>query len=489
MEYAKKYGFRKEFTQVQDYAKGRFEEEILAAKQHIRAHDKSASKHAEGCVSEGKPGKPYKDDIGARLFATRALNFDMILGALRMLGVSEIGPRTVREMAMRAHGSQDILDKLKMLRQSGISIADTVFTRLVQKLAAQNRDILLSNLLSSDQHPDVLEDVEMQESLLVSYYMARDSHQYNMSLAVLAELFPDTPDLLDIHFRKHIAAGEFDAASKVVDELTLCGRTLNEDSVDYMADKVLTARRMNHRPAPAQQLSTAGEVMFIFKILKRVVPAGVYVSAAFWVELLKRLGMSGKWDELRECCLWLVHEYSQKTQSQSGKPRAFSNFTAPAGSRDGRMLKLIFTPQMQHAIVHWGFILRVTKETESKVLYAHPTTGVKLIPWVRGILLLRELEQAGLPLRRSVIYRAARSRLAMLFSRHCPSQRRMNRMLRRVNPYSLQRVAGDILCAWGDSCLFHGMEVTEPWRLVNPWRTKYSRLRSTRVIVSRRMPR
>ncbi|KAJ5136853.1 hypothetical protein N7448_005407 [Penicillium atrosanguineum] len=486
MEYAKKYGFREEFELLRDYAKTRFKEEFAAAERGMKATERTALKGAEGSAAKGKP---FKDDIGARLFATRALNFDMVIGTMKMLGVSAIGPRTVREMAIRAQNSQDILDKLRKLRQSGISIGDTVFTRLVQKLAAQNRDILLSDLLSSDQHPDVLEDVELQESLLVSYYMARDSRQYNMSLAVLAELYPNAPDLLDIHFRKHIAAGQFDAASKVADELALLGRHLNEVSVDYMADKVLTARRMNSRPPPGKLLSTAGEVMFIFKILQRVVPAGGYVSAAFWVELLKRLGMSNKFDELRECCLWLTREYSPTTHHQRGKPWDPSEPAAPWPVRDDRMLRLIFSPAMQHAIVHWGFMIRVTSKSESKLAYTDPTSGTKLIPWIRGFLLLRELEQAGLGLRRWAIRNAARARLAMLFSRWCPSQRRMTRMLRRNNPYSLQRVSADILHAWGDSALFHGMEKENAKSLVNPRRTKYSFRRTARVRLPRKMPR
>jgi hypothetical protein len=153
------------------------------------------------------------------------------------------------------------------------------------------------------------------------------------------------------------------------------------------------------------------------------------------------------------------------------------------------MLRLIFSPAMQHAIVHWGFMVRVTSESASKLAYTHPTTGSKLIPWTRGILLLRELEQAGLGLRKWAIHNAARARLAMLFSRWCPSQRRMTRMLRRNNPYSLQRVATDVLHAWGDSCFLRGLEKKNPKRLVNPRRTKYSLRRTARVRLPRKMPR
>lgn len=485
LDYVEKYGVREEFKQLRSYAQRQF-------KGDFESLDLETSEQGEDPTDavEGAPGgNAFKDDIGARLFATRALNFDMVLGTLKMLGVSTIGPRILREMAIRSHGSQDILEKIKIFRQSGISVGDNVFARLIQKLAAQNREILLSDLLRSDQHPVALEDPRLQESLLVSYYMARDSRQYNLSLAVLAELFPDSPGLLDIHFRKHIATGEFRAATKVVDELALRGKTLNENSVDFMAEQVLTPRRMNHQPPPGNRLSTHDEVMFIYKILQRVVPAGVYVSAAFWVEMLKRLGMCNYWDDLRNCCLWLVHQYSPKSRSRSGKPWVTpQSRTGPVRGQDSRMVNLIFTPGMQGAIVAWGFRCRVTDETESKTPYTHSTTGDKLIPWTRGLILLRELEQAGLVLQRRAIRDATRVRLAMLYGEYCHSARRMNRMLRRRNPYSLQRVLVDISRAWGESSLFDGME-SQPDRLVNPPRTLASRRRSAGVVLSRKRAR
>lgn len=489
LDYAKKYGVWEEFKRLRSYASERFKTEDQTLEQNFGDQINTDVPDLKSTVPGGEP---FKDDIGARLFATRALNFDMVLGALKMLGVSAIGPRTIREMALRAHGSQDIIEKMKILRQSHISIGDTVFVRLVQKLAGQNREILLSDLLQSDQHPDVLEDTRMQESLLVSYYMARDSRQYNLSLAILAELFPDSSGLSDIHFRKHIAAGESSAALKIVDELTLQGKPLNEVSMDFMAEQILTPRRMNRRPSTARRLSgrlsPKEGVMFIFKVLKRVVPAGGYVNAAFWVELLKRLGMENQWDDLRECCLWLVRQYAPPgRRSEWQIPWKSQSRSETTTAQDSRMVKLIFTPKMQRAIVAWGFRYRVTNKTESKVAHIHPTTRENVIPWTRGIILLRELEQAGLGLRVWDIRHAIRLRLAMLYGRYCHSARRMNRMLRRNNPYSLRRVLGSVIRAWGDSSLFGvNLSFSQLERLVNPRRSPLSRRHSAQVRLSRR---
>ncbi|KAJ5466930.1 hypothetical protein N7475_004682 [Penicillium sp. IBT 31633x] len=486
LEYVEKFGLRKEFNRLRGYVKKRFDTE---------ASIEQPGPIATAPNTDGKgpqDGKPFKDDIGAKMFATRALNFDMVVGGLKMLGVSEIGHRTLRELATRAHGNQDLLDKLKILKQSGISVGSTIFSRLVQKLAAQNRDILLSDVLRSDQHPDVLEDKRMQESMLVSYYMARDWRLYNMTLAILTELYPDAPDLNDIHFRKHIAAWELSAASKVADELALRGRILSEESVDFMAEQILTPRRMNHRPPPGQRLSAVDEVVFIFKILKRVVPAGGYVSAAFWVEMLKRLGMAdawADWDKLRVCCQWLVRQYADSPEQKAWARVSSSQLPvdAPkqANGRDRRMLDLVFTPQMQAAIVSWGFMFRVLDTTASKFAIAspHSQTDEKLIPWVRGLILLRELEQSGLRLDKRLISQAVRHRLAMLYSHHILSARRMNRMLRRRNPYTLQQVLHDVFQAWGDSALFDGVDQNLE-QLVNPPRSARTKRRAPGIRLS-----
>lgn len=491
LEYVRNYGLRKEYDSLRRYAKERFLSSSPGAdlSQYLLDSDvTNEQKSKTGFSGE----RQYKDDLAARLFATRAFNIDVTVGGLRMLGVSKIGPRAIREMAARAHDSQELLANIKSLSKSGISVADSVFTRLVPKLASQNRDFLLADLLQSDQHPDVLEDVKLQESLLISYYMARDWRQYNVSLAILAEHFPDTPDLLDIHFRKHVAAGELGAASKVVDELTLRGRTLSEDSVDFMADKLLPNRRVRHRPQQIKGARDLDNMMYVFKVLQRVVPTGCYVSAAFWKELLQRLGMGDHWDELRECSLWLVRQYVHRPVENDKLRGIFPSHRKSVMPSDSRLLALIFCQKTQQAIVAWGFKFRVTRETESKYALKHPGTDDGLTPWVRGLLLLRDLEQAGLLLNTPSIQSATRTRLTLLFGSYSHSAVRFNRMLRRVNPYSLARVLGDIDLAWGlplfqEKGYSPGDAPLD--KLLNRWRSSRSLRNSAKVMLSRRRAR
>ncbi|PYI03394.1 hypothetical protein BO78DRAFT_463347 [Aspergillus sclerotiicarbonarius CBS 121057] len=445
--------------------------------------------HARTETSEevSQDERPIKDGFGARIFATEALNFDTILSGLKMFNVPALGPKSLREMAIRAHGSQDILNKLRQLDRAGISLGNSVFVRLLRKLASENRDILLSDLIRSDEHSDVLEDAKIQENLLVSSYMSKDWRHYNMTLAILSELSEEGPDLFNIHFRKHLEAGEWALASKLVDEMTLRRKRLTETSIDLMVTKVLTPRRPGVGPAKGQGRSEAVEVTFLFRILRRVVPLGASVSPGLWIEMIKRLGMMNCWDEVQTCCLWLARHYSLGSKANNASLEIISPSTTLQSAhntlvhRHGNfMLSTIFDKQMQAALVYWGFRMRVSTKRDNYNPFG--MDGERLVPWVRGLVLLREMERNGVHLWVRWISRACRHRLAVLFGRPRRSSRQMSRMLRRENPYSAERVLEDINRAWGQPPLFQGRESRDIYRLVNPPTSKMSQRRTRRTL-------
>ncbi|KAF7590443.1 hypothetical protein BBP40_002847 [Aspergillus hancockii] len=472
IEHAKEYGSPRLFQRLHQYASERFPDQVEPIGDEPVLDD-SPERLPEHQQQE--PGgkawikeKPFKDDFGARVFATKALRFDMILSGLRMFGVTAIGPQSLREMAIRAHGSQDIAEKLEELDKAGISIGDSVYARLIRKLVTENRDILLSDLLRSDQHPDVLEDSQLQESLLLSYYIARDWRQYNMTLAILGEIFNDEFDLSNVHFRKYLAAGEWKMANKVVDNMALRGGALYQESIDLMAERVLRPRAPGRQPR-REGISAKQEIEFVSRILRRGASKGNLAVAELWVEILKRLGMLNLWDELRECCLWLVRQYS----SSSNAARSVVSYPEKSQRDKGTLnrqpgdplLRKIFSPQMQTAIVAWGFRMRVSRDRKWT---SQQSESDNLIPWVRGLVLLRELEANGVHLSVSWVRRACRQRLAVLYGQHMLYFQRMNRTLRKENPYSVVRVLEDINIAWGEPSLFGDHDFHDTKGLVNP---------------------
>ncbi|RAL04080.1 uncharacterized protein BO80DRAFT_486365 [Aspergillus ibericus CBS 121593] len=482
LESTKECGPWEIYQELHSYASQRFPDkphEPEKIHSHAQTETSEEASHDE---------RPIKDGFGARIFATEALNFETILSGLTMFNVPALGPQSLREMALRTHGSQDLLDKLRKLDRAGISLGNSVFTRLLRKLASENRDILLSDLIRTDQHPDVLEDTRIQENLLAAHYMSQDWRAYNMTLAILNEIAEEGPDMSNIHFRKHIEVGEWALASKLVDEMTLRRKRLTEKSIDLMVNKILTHRHRSLGPPKGPTHPGVVEITSLFRILRRVVPLGASVAPGTWVEMIKQFGMMNCWDELRTCCLWLARHYSLNSKTNNASLEIISPSTSlqsvhstPVHRHGNSMLATVFNKQMQGALVYWGFRMRVSTKRDDYNPFG--VDGERLVPWVRGLVLLRDLEQNGVRLWVRRVSRACRHRLAVLFGRPRRSSRHMNRMLRRENPYSVERVVADINRAWGQPPLFQGRESRDIYRLVNPPSSKMSQRRTRRTLL------
>ncbi|PWY87174.1 hypothetical protein BO94DRAFT_535274 [Aspergillus sclerotioniger CBS 115572] len=481
LESTKEYGPWEFYQELYSYASQRFPGKL---NEHEKTNLQSRTETPKKISHDERP---IKDGFGARIFATEALDFDTILSGLEMFNVPALGPQSLREMALRARGSQDLLSKLRQLERAGISLGNSVFARLLRKLASENRDIVLSDLLRCDEHPDVFEDAHIQESILISAYRSQDWRTYHMTLAVLNEVSEEAPDLFNIHFRKHLAAGELALALKLVDEMALRKKGLSKESIDLMITYVLIPRRPGVAPTKGQGRSEAVEVTFLFRVLRRVVPLGASVTPDVWVEMIKRLGMMHCWDEVRTCCLWLARHFSPNSGSINEPLEIISPSTTLNSAHDtlvhrhgNSVLETIFNKQMQAALVHWGFRMRVSSKRDDYNPFG--VDGERLVPWVRGLILLRELEENGVQLWMRWISQACRHRLAVLFGRPRRSSRHMSRMLRQENPYSAERVLKDINRAWGQPPLFQGRKSRDFYRLVNPPSSRMSQRRTRRTV-------
>ncbi|KAL2797770.1 hypothetical protein BJX66DRAFT_297182 [Aspergillus keveii] len=417
-------------------------------------HTTNETKTSDIPIAENQPAetdandwikeKPFNDEFGARIFATQALRFDMILSGLKMFSVQAIGPRSLREMAIRARGCHDLHERITRLQQEGISIGNSIFAQLLRRLAKENREILLSDLLQSDQHPDMLQDVDMQERLLASYYEVRDWRQYNLTSAILRELHGEgSRELMNIHARKHLACGELALASKVIDDMLTQGFSPTRKTTEFMATHILTPRRVGVGPVRQGDLHFAQELAFVYRFLQRIAQADAHIPPKLWIELLKRLGMTDSWDELRKCSLWLARHYS------SSRTWLLPSDHPPLNQAHGeQMLETIFTEKLQDAIVAWGFIIQ--PPTKVRTYTVTGPDGEQLAPFVRGLTLLRELQQTGVPIRLGRLIKVCEQRLIMLYGPPKVSNRPKNRQLRQENRYVFERVVADLNRAWGE---------------------------------------
>lgn len=387
-------------------------------------------------------GTGFNDDFGARIFATKALPLEMIIAGLKTFGVRAIGPLSLREMARRARGAEDIVEKLDRLKNSNISIKDSVFTRLLRRFAMEDSE-LLTDLIYSDQHHEVLEDGRTQAKLLTSYYIAGEEHQHDLTLVVLKELFGEGPDLQTIQLQKHISAGEQSAALDIVSDMLIQGTTPNRDTINWMVNHLFGPRKLGFAPATPSYQHTGRPLPDIFRLFQRLSLAGADVPLKLWNELLKRTGMADNWDDLRTCCIWLANHYSAPASS------------AKVAQNRQQTLQKAFDRHMQEAIVHWGFIANPPDKLLLENYCATGPKGARLVPFARSLMLLRELQGRGVEVRVSLVRRICSQRLIMLYGkRPFESALKRNQRLREINPYPLVWVLRDLNLAWGEPPLF-----------------------------------
>ena len=421
--------------------------------------------------SSGKKTR-FTDDFGARLFATKPFSLELIVAGLHMFSVQAIGPLTLRQMALRARDVHEVAEQIEALKKAGISIGNSVFSRVVQKLVARRDNRTLQDVLHSDQHPDVFEDLRIQELLLSSYTLSQDWRQVNKTYAILSVLSDEDPYNLNVQFRNAVNTRRWSETTDIIEQMRDKNVTISQRSVTRMARAALPLRRPGRRPQQTRAWSKS--LWHLLGTLQHVAKCGGQVGPRSWKEGLKRLGMSGRWEEFESLCLWLVDFYSNSTtwhpnasipaEVTPGHERARSQL-AKAQTRSA--LLAIFSLPLLQGIITWGFsILPRSLHKAKPVLDPWGKSDQALIPWVRGLILLRRLKEKGVLIHDRAVRKACRHRLAVLYGKYRQSNRKRNRALRRGNPYKLEELLRDMDVAWGKP-LFPHFKGTR-YDLVNP---------------------
>ncbi|OJD10887.1 hypothetical protein AJ78_08220 [Emergomyces pasteurianus Ep9510] len=424
---------------------------------------------------EDEEANAVNDKLGARLFATKTFTFELILAGVKAFGATILRPQTLRQMALKAGEAKRLSEQIDVLKKEGISIGNSAFSRVVQKLASEGNDPILNELLRSDLHPEVLDNLKTAEGLFNSYSIVDDPRRARMLFKVLSILSTEDPYHYNILLRNAVHMRDWQKILRILDQMKEHDIAPTEHSLDVVVEKILPLRRPGMQEPRHPENSRA--TMFLIGILQNLVSAGVEVPARYWTEVLKRLGMSADWQELRKLCLWLAHFYSPINSKRlapvskldtTSSDHSMSNMDRkkllpPAHPESP--LRQLFSVHLQYAIIAWGFNLA----PNSKEIYQNPFSQEreKIIPWIRGHVLIRELKQKGVIVQMNTVRKVTRHRLSVLFGEYRVSCRPKNRMLRSTNPWTLQEILHDIDNVWGFS-LFGNMVEADIYELVNP---------------------
>lgn len=139
--------------------------------------------------------KSYNDALGARWFASSWISLDIAIEVVRFIGWYQIGPLSLQSIALREGQPDRILDRLDQLEFLGIDIGKSSYAKALRHLATMDDHETLAELLTSDAHPDVYDDVLMQEQILKVALETGDWRQYRLILAVKVAVSLDVVSL------------------------------------------------------------------------------------------------------------------------------------------------------------------------------------------------------------------------------------------------------------------------------------------------------
>ena len=376
--------------------------------------------------------KHLSDSFCARLFATRLFSVNTIISGLQMMAAEEIGPLSLREIAVRDNCDPGMIcDHTDALRNAGISLDSSVFCTLIRSLAVENKSGILKSVVGCDLHPDAFADPGLQERLLAQYYEKNDLMKIERTLAVLT-MDCWVNDLrmvrMNLILRCLTTLGRRGKVLAMLEQMKHEGISVSTRSSRHLRVCWLSRRQRGRGAEEVFELS------LLIQASQMSMQSGHFVPLVAWREILRRLGMAGRLTEFENLALWLVDWYSSPAATAALPKRILlsshrgqaligghGGLERPANRDPQRFLNLLFTTAARHAIVAWGFQHISSKKASGE-------DGPRF-RWQWGLHLLYKLRERGVPIQKGQVARICRHRLNTLFGPGS-SKRKINRRAR-----------------------------------------------------------
>ncbi len=400
------------------------------------------------------------DAFAARFFATKSFSFEFALNGLHMLGLDELGPLSLREISLQAGSAALVQQRLAKVHSMGIDTGGSAYSRVLRNLAKEKKDSLLMDVVHCDQHPDVFEDQQVQIDLLTRYHEAKDWRQLNRTLAIINTWGNINQYAPNGMLRNALIRQNWPEVTKIASQMHQGNSYISKANIFLMHRFILRPRSATRR-VPVR---TCGfqDLMYLITLWQNSLSSGTDIPSYAWREPLRRLGMMGRWTDLKKACLWLCSFYCPPEVASATDGSSANPTILPVGPSGGKYDHLsindeIFSPALQRAIVEWGFVAGLRAPWVNRRLEAslfNKSMVRREAPWVCGIELLCSLKKRfGVRLYDEAIRAACQERLRQLFSRGGRSQLRHNREDRAMNRAKLHYYLGWINKVYGQALL------------------------------------
>ncbi|MCJ1380543.1 hypothetical protein MMC17_003651 [Xylographa soralifera] len=368
--------------------------------------------------------KRFSDEFCARLLATRIFSVKSILNGLQMLGVQAIGPLALREIAIRTVENgvcrlDALAEYLDQLHEAKIQTGFSKFSRLVQKLVGEKHDQLLYDLVTCDQHPDVLEDHMLQESLLASYHRTGDNRQINRTIAILT--LDENEKTMDIAYwnilvRCDVTLLNFSGLVKKTEVMRAKGIPLTHMSRSYMWSKL-----MNSGNSGSSTSDTNAQTLI--SIWQGFMISGSNMPVTDWDATLRRLGITGQFKQYESLTTWLAKWYSGgsfrdslvgalKRADKSQGSRRYSVQLSQAGSV--HPLQILFPKKTQVTLLAWSF-QKIKMTNLDGCMPSERVGRLATSDGLWGLRMIVRLRELGIKVNRAAISRLCRVHLRSIF--------------------------------------------------------------------------
>lgn len=398
--------------------------------------------------------KKYNDGLCARWLATKWISLDFAIKSLSSLGIPNIGPLSLQAIALREPDTASVLNRISQLRELGVSIGTSVFSRAVLSFAHNGQEEYLTALLESDQHPDALEDGKLQQNLLSHYALLGDWAQYRRTVAVQLAVARDPQALSnDMALKRHATTGSWSDLFNQLEKMDLRGVPVQQTTAHYIVACLLGRRSRGKGMINTKQNWLNLEMAI--NIMTLTLERNGRVSPLMWREIFRRLGLLGRLDELERLSLWLASWYGMRLPTDgclsSGLARRYSRQQSrPHNSGNSvSTLRILFPPALQRSIVEWSFIHTNLTPSISSSFNRDSKKDAQIEQYARGVRILRGLRELGVEINMPAVRSALRNRLVVIFG-HGTSLVSRNRVLQAKNLSSCEEILLKLDREWGE---------------------------------------
>ncbi|KAJ8120288.1 hypothetical protein O1611_g10405 [Lasiodiplodia mahajangana] len=245
--------------------------------------------------------KSFNDRLGARWFASSWVSLDAAISTISALGVEQIGPLSLQSIALRAGGSKDLFHRISQLREHGISVIDSNYFQTILYLARQHDDELLRDLLQSDLHPDVFDDLNLQTRLINSSTNKADWR--TLRLLLVSRLVVSQRSarraantVLRIRFLRR----DQDGVLQILRDMKASNIPLNVEVASLIFDSLIEDYNRSGRVFYSQPTA------FYLSIFRQLKSMDVPVPLSHWKLIVLSMARRGRQEDLGKLCTELV---------------------------------------------------------------------------------------------------------------------------------------------------------------------------------------